>query len=204
MKITLKLDGRAASGGTALVMHNERLADPLDSFTQSIKEISGKKKKTDDDHLEMSRLEFLGGLYTEVPIEYPLNGIKPAVGLPAWNILRCLQDGGKRHKLGADVPRGIHPLQDFATLEFKGPKHADALWKDGGFSLRKGAVISGRRIMRTRPMFTEWRAELPIEVDATIFNIKDLEKIWKDAGVYAGLGEMRPIYGRFAATLKKG
>ena len=30
MQVTLKLDGRTASGGSALIMHNERLADPLD------------------------------------------------------------------------------------------------------------------------------------------------------------------------------
>jgi hypothetical protein len=57
--------------------------------------------------------------------------------------------------------------------------------------------------MRTRPIFTDWSAELPVEVDSTVFDLDTLANCWKDAGVYAGIGEMRPGYGRFAATLQR-
>ena len=83
MKVTLKLDGSTAVGGAPLVCHNERLADPLDPIVRDIAAISKKRNKTEADHLEIARLEFHGGLYT--------NGNGPC--LPAWNILRCLQDG---------------------------------------------------------------------------------------------------------------
>jgi hypothetical protein len=193
MKVLLKLDGRTEAGGSPLVMHNERLADPLDEIVRSIAAISKKRNKTEADHLEIARLEFEGGLY--------VNGNGPCV--PAWNVLRCLQDGAKRHKRGADVLRGVYPLAEHADVLYDGPRETSALWKDGGFSLRKTVGIQRSRTMRTRPIFTDWQAVLPVEVDAKVFDIDTLRNCWRDAGVYAGLGEMRPVYGRFAATIEE-
>ncbi len=51
-------------GTTPMMMHNERLANPFDDLTKAIKAISGKRKKTEDDLIEMSRIEWLGGLYS--------------------------------------------------------------------------------------------------------------------------------------------
>lgn len=198
MQVTLKL-----AGETALVMHNERMADPLDPFKIAVAEITGKRKKTIPDHEEIGRLEFFGGLYTEPPLDFPLTGEKCEPSIPAWNILRCLQDGGKRFKRGVDVPRGIHPLTENAKLLYEGPSDPEALWKDGGFSLRKTVGVQKSRMMRTRPIFPEWSAELPIEVDSLIFNLEDLRLIWAAAGTYAGLGEMRPVFGRFIATIEE-
>lgn len=193
MQVVLNLDGRTASGGSPLVCHNERLADPLDDIVRTISTFTAKRKKTEADHMEIARLEFLGGLYT--------NGNGPC--LPAWNILRCLQDGARRHKRGLDVPRGIYPRAEHADVDYDGPRDPDVMWKAGTFSLRKTVGVQRSRTMRTRPIFTEWQAKLPIEVDPTVFDLDTLANIWKDAGIYAGLGEMRPVYGRFAATLKE-
>lgn len=199
MKVTLHLDGRTASGGSALIMHNERLADPLDPFTRAIGAISHKRGKAEADHLEMGRLEFYGGLYT-TPVITPddLNGL-PC--LPAWNVLRCLQDGATRHKRGKDVLRGVFPLAETATLEYAGPTAPEGLWATGEFALRKTVGVQRSRTMRTRPVFSDWRAYLPIEVDPVIWDLHQVVTCWKDAGTYAGIGDMRPIYGRFVATI---
>lgn len=208
MLATLHLDGRAEAGGSALIMHNERLSDPLDSFTRAIKEISSKRSKTEDDHAEIGHLEFLGSLYSYPMLEWGQDGLSAGhagtVALPGWNIMRCLQDGGKRHKKGPDVLRGIHPLEEFCALVYEGPRDPAELWEAGEFSLRKGVGVSGRRVMRTRAIFTEWQASLKVEVDPKIFDLDTLRKCWVDAGKYCGIGDMRPIYGRFTATLTKG
>ncbi len=203
MKCVLRLDGRTASGGSPLIMHNERLADPMDTFVQALGAVTSKRKKTLEDHAEIAHIEFLGGLYTNPAISWPVNGDKAAPALPAWNVLRCLQDGGARHKRGKDVPRGIYPLAEFATLTYDGPKTPTELWADGGFALRKSVGVQRSRTMRTRPIFTDWQAELPIEVDDQIFDLHALETIWHDAGIYAGLGDMRPVYGRFNGEVAK-
>jgi hypothetical protein len=193
MQVVLKLDGRAQSGGSPLVMHHERLADPLEEVTRSIAAVSKKRNKTEADHLEIARLEFLGGMYT--------NGNGPCI--PGWNILRCLQDGAKRHKRGVDVLRYVYPLADHADLAYTGDEVRDPeqMWKLGTFSLRKTVGIQRARTMRTRPIFIDWTCELPAEVDPVGFDVDTLAVFWKDAGLYAGLGEMRPVYGRFAGTI---
>lgn len=192
MKLLLKLDGTTDSGGSPLIMHNERLADPLDDYTRAIAAVSKKRNKTDADHLEIGRLEFLGGLYT--------NGNGPC--LPAWNILRCLQDGAKRHKRGVDVLRGVYPLPEHADVIYDGPRDPDEMWKAGGFALRKTVGVQRARTVRTRPIFVDWKCELPVEVDPTVFDTDTLQNVWREAGVYAGIGDMRPIHGRFAATIE--
>jgi hypothetical protein len=190
VKVLLKLDGRASAGGSALVMHNERLADPLEPIVREIAAIAKKRNKTEADHMEIARLEFGGGLYT--------NGNGPC--LPAWNILRCLQDGAKRHKRGQDVLRGVYPIGEHADVQYDGPRETEALWADGAFALRKTVGIQRSRTMRTRPIFTDWQCELPVEVDATVLDFDTLLVCWVDAGKFAGIGEMRPVYGRFAAS----
>ncbi|MCC6743446.1 MAG: hypothetical protein IT175_06260 [Acidobacteria bacterium] len=190
MKVLLTLDGRTASGGSPLIMHNERLADPLDDYTRAIGKIAKKRGKTDADHMEIGRLEFLGGLYA--------NGNGPC--LPAFNILRCLQDGAKRVKRGADVLRGVSPLVPHADLAYTGPRDPDEMWQSGNFALRKSVGVQRSRTMRTRPIFTDWSAVLPVEVDPNVFDPDTLVAIWRDAGVYAGIGDMRPIYGKFEGT----
>ena len=192
MQVTLKLDGRTASGGSPLVMHNERLADPLEPITREIAKVSKKRNKTEADHLDIARMEFLGGMYT--------NGNGPC--LPAWNILRCLQDGAKRHKRGADVLRGVYPITEHADVVYEGPRDPEVMGKKGGFALRKTVGVQRARTVRTRPIFVDWQAELPVEVDPIVFDIDTLANLWREAGVYAGIGEMRPINGRFKGTIE--
>lgn len=192
MKVLLKLDGRTASGGSSLVMHNERLADPLDEITRSIGAITKKRSKTEADHLEIARLEFLGGMYT--------NGNGPC--LPAWNILRCLQDGAKKQRRGIDVLRGIYPISDHADLTYDGSRDPDEMWKVGGFSLRKTVGVQKARTVRTRPIFMDWQAELPVEVEMTVWDLDALLACWTHAGRFVGIGEMRPVYGRFQAEIE--
>lgn len=202
MELLLKLDGRTDSGGSPLIMHNERLADPLDTITRELAAVTGKRKKTEADHLELARIEYLGGLYTTPPIasSKKANGQKPI--LPGWNILSCLEEGAKRHKRGRDVVRGVFPKQEYALLTFDGPAGADELWKGKDHFLRKGVKISTSRTIRTRPLFTDWQAELLVEVDPIIFDVHSIVTIWKDCGRYAGIGDNRPRYGRFEGTVE--
>ena len=44
--------------GDSLIMHNGQTADPLNPFSKAMKEISGKRKKTDTDYEAMANIEF--------------------------------------------------------------------------------------------------------------------------------------------------
>lgn len=195
-----------ALGLAALVLHNERLADPLDLVTRAIAGISKKRNKTEADHTEIARLEFLGGLYLSGPAPFEDGHLLPAgpevvPTVPAWNVLRCLQDGATRHKRGKDVLRGVHPLTEYSTLVYDGPTDPDLLWKGGEHALRKTVGVQRARTVRTRPIFQPWSLTLRIEVDPVVFDVDTLETCWRDAGRYSGLGEMRPVFGRFTGTV---
>lgn len=189
MQVVLDFDGREAAAGSAILCHNERLADPLDPAARAVAEISGRRKKTEADHLELARREFEGGLY--------LGANGPMI--PAANMLRCVEDGAKRIRKGRDVNRGIVPLEEYADLDYPGPRDVDKLWKEE-FWLRKGVGVGTSRVIRTRPCFKEWKLSLAIEVDAEIWDIHQLQEVCALAGKYAGLGDMRPVHGRCTIT----
>lgn len=189
MKVVLAFDGRSSAEGTPLLCHNERLADPLDPVTRSVAEISGKRKKTEADHLELARREFEGGLYL----------YENGPGIPSGNMLRCIEDGARRIRKGKDVNRGIVPLEDYADLDYSGPRDVDSLWQEG-YWLRKGVGVGTSRVIRTRACFKDWQLSLAIEVDPEIWDIHQLSEVCGLAGKYAGLGDMRPIHGRCTIT----
>jgi hypothetical protein len=205
VKAVLRADGRVDAGGMVLVLHNERLADPLDPVTRLLASLTRKRNKTETDHAEIARVEFYGGLYMSEPITAEDGDVVVPAGsvpvVPAWNVLRCLQDGAKRHKRGPDVLRGVHPLSDDAPISYDGPTNAVELWTAGRFALRKGVGVQRSRTIRTRPIFTEWQLHLEVEVDPVVFDLDTLQTFWTDAGRYCGLGEMRPVYGRFRGTI---
>lgn len=207
VKVLLLLDGRTDVGGSALLMHNERLADPLDDFTQMIASKSKKRNKTNEDHEFMARYEFAGGAYTHPAMSVAdfdsSNGAVYVPVIPAWNVIRCLQDGARRHKRGADVLRGVYPIGEYADLEYAGPRDVRELWTAGGFALRKSVGVQRARTMRTRPFFTDWRASLAVEVDPAVFDVSTLRVAWRDAGTYCGIGDMRPVQGRFVGTIEE-
>lgn len=51
------------TGVSPLLMHNGRLADPLDPLVKDIKKLSCKRPKTEADLERITKLEFLGSLY---------------------------------------------------------------------------------------------------------------------------------------------
>lgn len=187
-RMSVVLDGRAESNGSPLLMHNERLADPLNEYAMEIGKISKKRGKTEADHLEIARLEFVGGLYyddTDGPI------------MPTWNVIRMIQNSGKRHKLGASVLRGIVPASVHTPVIYEGPRDIEAMWEAGTFALRKAVGVNSSRVYRTRPVFTDWRVEALVEVDLTILDPEKINQLVEEAGRYEGLGDNRPVYGRF-------
>lgn len=190
-RMLVTLDGRAEVNGSPLLMHNERLADPLDAFSLEIGKISKKRGKTEADHLEISRLEFAGGMYFD-------DELGPYI--PGWHVIRCIQNAGKQHKLGASVLRGVTPVTFKAPVQYDGPRDVEGLWRDGRFALRKSVGIGSSRTMRTRPVFEEWKLEVVVEVDLTQLDPDKVTELVEQAGRYQGIGDYRPLYGRFLGT----
>lgn len=218
-RMLVTLDGRTEANGSPLLMHNERLADPLDPFSLEIAKISKKRGKTEVDHLEIALLEFVGGMYHDGAEEWlrqsrdiadalfikdPTVQATRADGpyIPGWHVIRCIQNAGKQHKLGASVLRGVTPVTEKAPVQYEGPTEIDELWRAGTFALRKSVGVQSSRTMRTRPVFMDWQLEVEIEVDLTVLDPEKLNQLAQEAGRYQGIGDYRPLYGRFLGSAK--
>lgn len=198
-RIRVTFDGRLSVNGSALLMHNERLADPLDLYSQWLAELSKKRTKTERDIEEMGRREFLGAGYWAKD-DGPEDTESAEPFIPTWNIIRCLQAAATRYKLGKHIIRGIVPVEDETTLQYDGPRTTKELWESGLFHSRKGVAVGQRRVIRTRPCFTDWKVEAELELDLTILDAMQVNQIAAAAGRYEGLGDARPRFGRFLGS----
>jgi hypothetical protein len=180
--------------GTApLLMHSSRLANPLDPAAKAMKEFTSKRVKTDDDHHEIARREFIGGMYYD-----------PDAGpyVPADNIHRALLDAAKKTKSGPKIKEGLFISTDINPLAYSGPRNIEKLWEAQVFTLIVSAKVTTQRVMRTRPMFRDWGVAAEGILDEEIIDLKELQKIAVTAGERIGLGDWRPRYGRFTATVE--
>lgn len=186
-------------GSSPLLMHNVRLADPLDPVAKALKKISSKRNKTEDDHQAMAELEFIGGLYI---IEDADNKIGPYV--PGQNIWKCMHEAAKLNRLGTRIERGMSIETTENPLHYKGPRDAKSLWDSGNFHHRASVVVSGKRIQRTRPMFRAWSVQAEGMLDESQLDLDQLGQIAENAGRFVGLCEARKLgFGRFVAKVEE-
>jgi len=181
--------------GTApLLMHNARLANPLDPAAKALKRLTGKRNKTDSEYEELARTEHAGSLYLD-----------PDVGpyLPGDNIWRCLFDAAKKHKRGKLVEQGVFIATTVNPLSYQGPRDAAGLWADENFRHMASVKVGTSRTMRCRPAFRAWKTQATGVLDENVLNLEELTQVANTAGELIGLGDWRPRYGRFVATVEK-
>jgi hypothetical protein len=176
-----------------LLMHNGRLADPLDEHAKALKVVTSKKKKTDDDHIEIGRVEFVGGLYFDEEL---------GPYIPADNLQTLIEKGAQKRKMGPLFKALVEvPPPDEAdgyALSYEGPRTMPGLWNDKKFVLRKGCRVSSSRVIRTRARFpTGWKLTFPVFVLDKGPTKEQVHDAIADAGILLGLGDYRPRYGRF-------
>jgi hypothetical protein len=176
-------------GVSPLLCHNGRLANPLDEAAKAIRAVSGKRKKTDADHAELARLEFLGGLY--------LNDDGRPV-FPGENIEAAMVAGAKKQKLGQQAKAGII-CDGLWPIEYDGPKNPDAMWAEGKrFADVRGVKLNGRStVMRCRPIFRKWALAFDVQYLPTLLDESEVTETLRTVGRIVGLGDFKPKFGRF-------
>lgn len=181
-------------GTHALLMHNSRLSNPLDPTAKAMKRITSKRIKTEEDHVALAQLEHAGGLYFD-----------PDLGpyLPGQNFERCLVDAARITKSGKKIERGVFIDSDINPLFYDGPRDAELLWKDENFRHSASVKVGTQRVTRTRPQFRQWKVDAEGQYDPSVINLQELAEIADTAGKMIGLGDWRPRFGRFVATVEK-
>lgn len=186
-------------GTTALMCHNVQLADPMNDWTRKIARLTSKRKMSDEDRVEKSRLEFLGGLYLH----------EGHVIVPVMNIKRCLKEAAKANRLGRHIDRALNPADPEAIangVPLKFPHSSSTpmeLWEIPGYR-DTTMVASPGRVPRTRPQFSKWGVAADWFLYVNLLSVEDLRSIGEYAGLIEGLGDNRINgQGRFSFTLEE-
>jgi hypothetical protein len=179
------------SGVTPLMMHNGQLANPLNPLAIELGKITKKKGKTEADHLACAKLEFLGSCYYDKKRNKFL--------IPDM----CIEAGIKASAVAKQ--RGIKKTVESAILvydhgiitDFSGPKTPLDRWEAGEAYYDQRMVVIRGRVLRTRPIFDDWKATFSVKFDDTKIDgtlLDDIITVW---GNTVGMLELRPKYGRF-------
>jgi hypothetical protein len=176
------------TGTTPMMMHSERLANPFDPLTREIKAVTGKRKKTEDDLLEIARLEWLGGLYHDED---------SGIHMPGHNVLACIIGGGKLHKLGTAVKRACIVTEDKLPMQYEGPKDPNKLFANKKFVDIRSVKIGTSKVARCRPVFKDWALSFTVAFDESAIQQSEIDMCLQSAGAMVGLGDYRPRFGRF-------
>lgn len=168
------------------MMHCGQLADPLNRWTKALKAVTGKRMKTEADHEEMARLEWLGSLY--------LQDGQPCI--PGIAMQATLINAAKTLKKGPKAKAGLLCESNF-TLVYDGPTDPATLWEDERFRDRTAMVVERSRVMRTRPIFFPWSVSISVAFNDELLNVSDVNAFVAIGGHTIGLLESRPRYGRY-------
>lgn len=209
--ITIKVTGLSE-----LLMHNSRLANPMDPAAKELNAAHAewKRAKTDEAFYEMARSEFYGAIY-----HYEAEGtlIGPYWSTDAFHA--CLKNAGaKVVKKGRVtfknfVAAGLLPGEsDINPLAYSGsrrgqpvPRALPELWADEHYRFIKIVRVGTAKIPRCRPVFRNWAFEVPFQLDTEVLGLADLERILVIAGQVVGIGDWRPEKGgrrgRFTAVV---
>lgn len=206
-KITIVVTGR-----NELLMHNGKLANPMDPATKELNAAYAewKRKKNDEAFEELSRAEFYGSMY--------YHEAEGTVIGPYWStdsFHACLKNAGAKivkkgrttfknfvaagllpGHLDESSDTDINPLTYASSERGKpAPRSLADLWADKYYRDVRPARVGSSKIMRTRPIFHQWKFEVPFTLDTDVLDQDDLERILTIAGQIVGLGDWRPEKG---------
>jgi hypothetical protein len=174
-----------------MLMHNAQTADPTNVFAKAMKEISGKRKKSEADHEQLALIEYEAGLY--------LNRNREVI-LPGRLFEALIAEGAKVSKEGKSALAATIVENDPTITYDGGPLTVEELKKSADHKLVVPVKVSTSKIMRTRPMFENVKATFIVALQTELANPAQLKRWVEDGLNQRGLGDWRPRYGRGAVT----
>lgn len=179
-------------GISPLIMHSCKCVNPLHPLSIEIKKITSIRKKTEEDQIKLSDLEWEGGLYWDDSI---------GLYIPAENIEATVREGAKARKKGKDIVRGFMCEDLKAPLDIGAKLTKDQLRDDYNYRDVRSMKVQKARVMRTRPRFNTWNCTFLASYDENLLNFNDIRDAIEYSGQYVGLCDSRPKYGKFTAKI---
>jgi hypothetical protein len=133
------------------------------------------------------------------------HGLEGELVIPQPNLLRCLVEGGRFHKVGKSQVTTQKSSMLFSCVDVEGatiPIIHEQPWRVDTRPVR--IPSTGGRILSHRPLFDDWRLDFVLDLDISIMSQKLMRQIIDDAGKRIGLGDFRPAtkgpFGRFVVV----
>lgn len=178
-------------GASPMLLHSDRGANPIAPDTVAHKVLTSKRKKTDEDHIEIAHSEYMMGFYQN----------SGPIAIPSMNIKSTLVEGAKLNKLGTAFNRCVLILTDSVAVEHSGPGDREKMWNSPSCVDCRSVKVGQARLMRYRPRLNDWRMTVEIVFDEKMVERAQIVAAAENAGRYIGIGDYRPAkggpFGRF-------
>ena len=189
LELTLTL-----SGDRPLVVKSDRGVNPLDPLARELAKFTGKRKKTEEDHEMISRLEYELGLYWD-------EDLGPFI--PTGNVHKALVEGARQSKLGRTIEQGCFPLEVRVPILYDGPRTINGLFDSPDHVYKVSVGVGMKRTMRTRARFPKWALQVPFVLDPEKVDADTFAEIAAVTGRFIGIGERRPMFGAFTPHIEE-
>lgn len=182
-------------GMVPLLLHNPRLANPLDPEAKRHKEVSGKRKKTDEDH------EWL--LNHNWEFAFYLNKEDQLI-IPSHMLEACIVNGAKDFKMGNQFKSTFMVLSDALLVDPRTDKVYTMKQMFAGkqkfMDVRPVKLQQKTTLMAARPILEHWCLEFEASYMEEKLNHQDVMQAIENGGKYKSIGDYRPKFGRFQVT----
>lgn len=181
-------------GISPLIMHSCQCVNPLHPLSIEMKKYTSKRKKTEEDLIKISDLEWEAGAYW-----------KDGLGLfiPAENVEATMVNGAKAYKKGKDIEKYCDVTDIYIPFDYGENLTKEELIANYDYRDTRPMNVQRAKIIRTRPRFDQWKITFNLSYDETKIDIETIGMIMEYAGMYVGLCDSRPKYGKFVSIIEE-
>ena len=184
-------------GISPLIMHSCKTVNPLHPISKEIRKLNDKprgQKLTEEELERLSDLEWEAGAYWQ-------DGL--GLYIPGENVEATIRNGAKVNKKGKDIEKYVNVTDLYIPFDYGENLSKKELINRYEYRDTRPMVVSRARILRTRPRFDQWKIVFNLMYDETKINLDVIVDAMTYAGLYVGLCDSRPKYGKFCATIEE-
>ena len=181
-------------GTTPLIMHSCKCVNPLHPISLKMKKYTSKRKKTEEDQVIISNLEWEAGAYWE-------DGI--GLFIPSENVEATIKNGAKAMKKGKDIEKYCDVKEFYIPFNYYANLTKEELIAKPEYRDVRPMTVQRSKVMRTRPRFNKWSITFDLIYDETKIDRDTIIQAVEYAGSYVGLCDSRPKYGKFTPIVEE-
>ena len=181
-------------GISPLIMHSCQCVNPLHPISKELKKYTSKRKKTDEDLVKISDLEWESGAYWKDDI---------GLYIPAENVEATLKNGAKANKQGKEIEKYVNVTDLYIPFFYGENLTKEELIQNYEYRDTRIMTVQRSKVLRTRPRFDQWNITFILMYNEEKIDIETIINAMEYAGQYVGLCDSRPKYGKFVAIVEE-